>query len=42
MSIELLNKYGVNTPKGGVAKTPQEAHDVFVKLGIFLLTHANR
>ncbi|RHZ82697.1 hypothetical protein Glove_104g37 [Diversispora epigaea] len=33
MSMELLNKYGINTPKGGVARTPQEAHDIVLKLG---------
>jgi succinyl-CoA synthetase beta subunit len=28
----LLQKYGVKTPKGFVAKTPQEAYDVAAKL----------
>ncbi|CAG8551440.1 4575_t:CDS:2, partial [Gigaspora margarita] len=33
LSMELLNQYGVNTPKGGVARTPQEAFEVAKKLG---------
>ncbi|CAG8592727.1 17788_t:CDS:2 [Acaulospora morrowiae] len=33
LSMDLLNKYGIKTPKGGVAKTPQEAYDVALNLG---------
>ncbi|CAG8596618.1 2253_t:CDS:2 [Ambispora gerdemannii] len=33
LSIDLLNKYGVNTPKGFVAKTPTQAYEIAEKLG---------
>ncbi|CAG8499873.1 3144_t:CDS:2 [Funneliformis caledonium] len=33
LSMELLNKYGVKTPKGGVATTPQQAYEVAQNLG---------
>lgn len=29
----MLRAYGINTPKGAVAKTPQEAYDIAKKLG---------
>nr|CAG8615748.1 7065_t:CDS:2 [Entrophospora candida] len=33
LSMDLLNNYGIKTPKGSVAKTPLEAYDVAQKLG---------
>merc|ERR1711962_954436 len=33
MSMEMLNEFGVKTPKGGVARTPQEAYDVAAGIG---------
>ncbi|CAG8585835.1 5816_t:CDS:2, partial [Scutellospora calospora] len=33
LSMELMNKYGINTPKGGVARTPREAFEVAKNLG---------
>ncbi|KAJ1649985.1 succinate--CoA ligase beta chain [Dispira simplex] len=33
LSMGLLNKYGVQTPRGSVAKTPEEAYQAAVKLG---------
>jgi hypothetical protein len=35
LSMGILNKYGVNQPKGGVAKTAKEAFEVASKLGKF-------
>ena len=29
----MLRSYGINTPKGAVAKTPQEAYEIAQKLG---------
>ena len=31
--MDLLKDYGINIPKGGVAKTPQEAFEIAEKLG---------
>ncbi|CDS13773.1 hypothetical protein LRAMOSA05947 [Lichtheimia ramosa] len=33
LSVDLLRKYGVNAPRGQVAKTPQEALDIAKRLG---------
>ncbi|RUP49949.1 LOW QUALITY PROTEIN: hypothetical protein BC936DRAFT_140902 [Jimgerdemannia flammicorona] len=33
LSVDLLRKYGVNTPRGAVAKTPNEAFEIASKLG---------
>ena len=33
MSVKLLREYGINAPKGEVAKTPEEAYDIAKKLG---------
>ncbi|KAJ2963638.1 hypothetical protein NQZ79_g1456 [Umbelopsis isabellina] len=33
LSVDMLRSYGINTPKGAVAKTPQEAYDIAKKLG---------
>ncbi|KAG9294242.1 hypothetical protein G9A89_021601 [Geosiphon pyriformis] len=33
LSMDLLKRYGVNIPKGSVARTPQEAYEVTQKLG---------
>ena len=30
----MLNEFGVKTPKGGVARTPQEAYDVAAGIGM--------
>ncbi|RUS19578.1 ATP-grasp domain-containing protein [Endogone sp. FLAS-F59071] len=32
LSVDLLRKYGINTPRGAVAKSPQEAFEVAQKL----------
>ena len=32
--MEMLNEFGVKTPKGGVARTPQEAYDVAAGIGM--------
>jgi succinyl-CoA synthetase beta subunit len=37
--MELLQKYGVKTPKGGVAKTPEEAFQIAERLGNYLQWH---
>lgn len=34
LSVDLLRKYGVNAPRGQVAKTPQEALDIAKRLGM--------
>jgi succinyl-CoA synthetase beta subunit len=36
LSMELLQKQGIKTPRGGVAKTGAEAYEVAQKLGRFL------
>ncbi|ORY94159.1 hypothetical protein BCR43DRAFT_495970 [Syncephalastrum racemosum] len=33
MSVDLLRKYGINAPKGQVAKTPEEAFEIAKRLG---------
>jgi succinyl-CoA synthetase beta subunit len=33
LSVKLLREYGINAPKGEVAKTPEEAFDIAKKLG---------
>lgn len=33
LSVKLLREYGINAPKGEVAKTPQEAFDIAKDLG---------
>ncbi|CAO3643289.1 unnamed protein product [Cunninghamella echinulata] len=33
LSIDMMRKYGINAPKGQVAKTPEEAYEVAKKLG---------
>ncbi|KAI9314407.1 hypothetical protein BX666DRAFT_1879475 [Dichotomocladium elegans] len=33
LSVELLRKYGINAPRGQVAKTPQEAFEIAKRLG---------
>jgi succinyl-CoA synthetase beta subunit len=33
LSVQLLREYGINAPKGEVAKTPEEAYDIAKKLG---------
>ncbi|CDS08053.1 hypothetical protein LRAMOSA02002 [Lichtheimia ramosa] len=33
MSVDLLRKYGINAPRGQVAKTPEEAYEIAKRLG---------
>ncbi|CAO3613461.1 unnamed protein product [Cunninghamella blakesleeana] len=33
LSVDVMRKYGINAPKGQVAKTPEEAYEVAKKLG---------
>lgn len=33
ISMELFNSHGINTPKGAVAFTPEEAEEAYKKMG---------
>ncbi|KAI7880904.1 succinate-CoA ligase [Lichtheimia hyalospora FSU 10163] len=33
MSVDLMRKYGINAPRGQVAKTPEEAYEIAKRLG---------
>lgn len=37
LSMELLQKQGIKTPRGGVAKTGAEAYEIAQKLGMTLV-----
>jgi succinyl-CoA synthetase beta subunit len=33
LSVDVMRKYGINAPKGAVAKSPEEAFEVAKRLG---------